>query len=208
VKVLIESQYLPSISYFSLLAHSSEVWIESNENFEKQSYRNRCEILGSNKIQRLTIPVNSANSGLPIRKMSINYREDWTKNHWRAIQSAYGKAPFFDHYAGFIKSSLETKTSSLFELNQQLLTLCLKLAGIKLKLNFTEKFEKEVSDDILDMRSKIHPKKEVNTLTWFQPKSYYQVFGKDFVPNLSILDLLFCMGPESLMVIKQSGVFK
>jgi len=140
--------------------------------------------------------------------MSINYREDWTKNHWRAIQSAYGKAPFFDHYAGFIKSSLETKTSSLFELNQQLLTLCLKLAGIKLKLNFTEKFEKEVSDDILDMRSKIHPKKEVNTLTWFQPKSYYQVFGKDFVPNLSILDLLFCMGPESLMVIKQSGVFK
>lgn len=208
MRTLIELQYLPPISYFTLLAHSEEIWIESKEHFEKQSYRNRTEILGSNQVQRLTVPVHSANSGLPIQKMQIDHRQKWINQHWRAIQSAYGKAPFYDYYASLFEKEIYKKTEQLFELNHRLLTLCLRALGLRKELKFTQTYVKSTATGILDMRSEVHPKKAWDSLSWFKPVPYYQVFGKDFVPNLSILDLLFCMGPESLMVIKESGVFK
>lgn len=207
MRVLIESQYLPPIAYFVLIAHAEEVWIESQEKFEKQTYRNRCEILGANSLQRLTVPVHSANSGLLIQKMLIDHRQKWMNNHWRAIQSAYGKSPFFDHYSEYLQTELYRTTDSLFELNHRLLTLCLRLMGIKTKINLTEKYDLKPAEDIFDCRSAIHPKKGIAGLTWFQPEMYYQVFGKDFAPNLSIVDLMFCMGPDSFMVLKKSGVF-
>lgn len=206
MKVLIESQYLPSVAYFVLLTNAEEVWIEAQENFEKQTYRNRCEILGANNIQRLSVPLYSANSGLPIRNMQIDHRQKWATNHWRTIQSAYGKAPFFDYYADYLHAELFKPTKSLFELNQRLLTLCLKMLGVKVKINLTEKYDLKPTEGIFDYRSVIHPKKGIEGLTWFRPESYYQVFGKDFVSNLSIIDLLFCMGPDSLMVLKKSGI--
>lgn len=205
--ILIESQYLPSVAYFTLLAHSDQVWIETQERFEKQTFRNRCEILGANNIQRLSVPLHSANSGLPILKMKIDHRQKWLNNHWRSIQSAYGKAPFFDYYADYLKQELFKPCESIFELNQRLLTLCLKLLGLPVKVKLTKKHKPTAGTNVLDFRSVVHPKKEIEQLTWFRPESYYQVFGKDFVPNLSILDLLFCMGPDSIVVLKKSGVF-
>ncbi|WP_420388090.1 WbqC family protein [Roseivirga sp.] len=207
MKILLESQYFPPIASFVLMAHSTEIWIEAHEHFEKQTYRNRCEILGANGIQRLTVPVRFANSGRPIQSMSIDHRQKWLNNHWRAIQSAYGKAPFYDYYADYIQRELFKPCSTVFELNNRLLTLCLKMLNLPVKINFTEKYELKVSEDIFDFRSTIHPKKGHEGLTWFRPESYYQVFGNNFVPNLSVLDLLFCMGPDALMVLKRSGVF-
>ena len=207
MNVLIESQYLPSVAYFTLLAHSNQIWIEAHESFEKQTYRNRCEILGANNIQRLTVPLHSANSGLPIQKMRIDHRQKWVNNHWRSIQSAYGKAPFFDYYSDYIHQELFKPSETIFELNSRLLTLCLKMLGLQNKLNFTEKYDLTPAKDIFDYRSVIHPKKETEQLAWFRPETYYQVFGKDFVPNMSLLDLMFCMGPDSLVVLKKSGVF-
>ncbi len=206
MKVILETQYFPSIAYFVLLAHAEEVYIEAFENFEKQTYRNRCEILGANGVHRLTVPVYSANSKIKIQSVAIDHHQKWTNNHWRSIQSAYGKAPFFDYYAEYLKSELFKSQNSLFNLNRSLLTLCLKLINLPIKLNSTEKYELNTSEDIFDGRSLVHPKKSLETLSWFRPTSYYQIFGRNFVPNLSILDLLFCMGPDTLMVLKESGV--
>lgn len=206
MKILIESQYLPSIAYFTLIAHSDEVFIEINENFEKQSYRNRCEIIGSNKVQNLSIPVHHGGKKIRIKELTIDYKQKWSNNHWRAIQSAYGKAPFFDFYGDYFEQEIKAGYATLFELNSRLLTLCLKL--LKLKPNFSElsEYSKYPPEGIIDFRSHVHPKKGIDTLTWFKPKQYHQIFGKDFVPNMSILDLLFCMGPDALEVLYRSGV--
>lgn len=207
MKVILETQYLPSVAYFTLLANVDVVYLEAHELFEKQTFRNRCEILGANGVQRLTVPVHSANSKIRIQKLIIDHQQKWVNNHWRSIQSAYGKAPFFDYYAEYLQPELFKPKESLFDLNLSLLTLCLKLINLPIKINLTEKYELKPSEDIFDGRSMVHPKKSLETLTWFRPTAYYQIFGKNFVPNLSILDLLFCMGPDTLMVLRQSGVF-
>lgn len=206
MKILIESQYLPSVAYFTLLAKSDQVFIETNENFEKQSYRNRCEIVGPNKVQNLSVPVHHVGRKIPIKELTIDYKQKWSNNHWRAIQSAYGKAPFFDFYGDYFEQEIKADYTTLFKLNSSLLTLCLKL--LKLKPSFSElaEYSKIPPEGIIDFRAQIHPKKSLDSLTWFQPKAYHQIFGKDFVPNMSILDLLFCMGPDALEVLYLSGV--
>ncbi len=206
MRILIESQYLPSVAYFFLLSHSEEVFIEARENFEKQSYRNRCEIVGSNKIQSLSIPVHHGGRKILIKNLTIDYKQKWANNHWRAIQSAYGKSPFFDFYAGYFETEIKANYTTLYELNSRLLTLCLKLLKLKVKLSESSEYSKNPPEGIVDFRSVIHPKKSIDSLAWFEPKSYHQIFGKDFVPNMSILDLLFCTGPDALEVLHNSGV--
>lgn len=206
MKILIESQYLPPIAYFSLLTQCDEVFIEVNENFEKQSYRNRFEIVGANKVQSLSIPVHHGGKKVPIKQLTIDYKQKWSNNHWRAIQSAYGKAPFFDFYADYIEDQIKADYITLYDLNSRLLTICLKLLKLKVKLGELPEYSKEPPEGIIDFRSQIHPKKSLDSLAWFQPKVYHQIFGKDFVPNMSILDLLFCMGPDALEVLHDSSV--
>lgn len=206
MKVLVESQYLPPVAYFVLFSYSEEVIIERHENFEKQSYRNRCEIIGSNKVQSLSIPVHHGGRKIPISDLTIDYKQKWANNHWRTIQSAYGKAPFFDYYAHYFEAEIKANYTTLYELNSRLLTLCLKLLRMKVNLRESSEYSKEPTEGILDFRSTIHPKKSVDSLTWFKPKSYHQIFGKDFVPNMSIIDLLFCTGPDALEVLHYSGV--
>ncbi|MBO3699265.1 WbqC family protein [Roseivirga sp. E12] len=206
MRILIESQYLPSVAYFVLLSHCEEAFIEGNENFEKQSYRNRCEIIGSNKVQSLSLPVHHGGRKVLIKDLTIDYKQKWSNNHWRAIQSAYGKAPFYDYYADYFESEIKANYSTLYQLNSRLLTLCLKLLKLDVKLAETSEYSKSPPEGLLDFRSHIHPKKSLDSLTWFKPQAYHQIFGKDFVPNMSILDLLFCMGPDALEVLYNSGV--
>lgn len=205
MKILIESQYFPSIAYFSLLAKAEEVHLDVHEHFEKQSYRNRTHIIGANQVQSLSIPVSHAGRKTPIHELQIDYTQKWMNNHWRAIQSAYGKAPFFDFYGGYFKDEFQIKHEELLSLNQSLLTLCLKLLKLKIKLIETDIYKKTPPEGVIDFRSNIHPKKSLDTLTWFQPEPYHQIFGKDFVPNMSILDLLFCTGPDALDVLYRSS---
>jgi len=94
----------------------------------------------------------------------------------------------------------------LFKLNSSLLTLCLKLLKLKPSLNELPEYSKIPPAGVIDFRSQIHPKKSLDSLAWFQPKAYHQIFGKDFVPNMSILDLLFCMGPDAEQILYRSSV--
>ena len=206
MKLLLESQYFPSVAYFSLLYYADEVYLDVHEHFVKQTYRNRFQIPGSNRVLNLSVPVHHAGRKIPIRELRIDYQQKWVNNHWRAIRSAYGKAPFFDFYADFFHDEIHGNHTHLFNLNQSLLTICLKLLKLDVIFRDTPEYWKTAPEGVIDFRSVIHPKKPIDNLTWFQPQRYHQIFGKDFVPNMSILDLLFCTGPDAIDVLRVSGV--
>jgi hypothetical protein len=197
--LLIETQYFPPISYFAEILEHDTIVIEAWENYQKQSYRNRCAILSANKINILSIPVIKPHQNVLIREVKIDYSQKWLNVHWRGIASAYGKAPFFEHYGDFFREILYKRNDFLFDLNMELLTLCLKLLGIKRTIKLSEGFNISGGlSNVNDKRNVIHPKgSRISTSV-----NYRQVFGKDFVPDLSILDLLFCEGNNSLHVLK------
>ena len=152
----IDLQYLPSLEYFCALLKHDTIVVEAHEYFEKQSYRNRCKILTTNKIDVLTVPVKNGNTKVLIRDLRIDYHQDWTRRHWGAIHSGYGKSPFFEFYADYFRILLEKKPDFLFDFNMDLLTICLKLLRLEKTIIFTEKYEKDVENDF---RGQIHPKK-------------------------------------------------
>jgi len=197
IKTIIDSQYFPCIEYFSILKNRDEIWIETKERFEKQTYRNRCYILTSNKVLSLTVPIKSVIKKLPMDQIQIDYTQKWLNNHWRAMISAYNKSPFFEYYAQDIRDILFYKHERLLDLNQSILTYCLKVLDLDITLRFTDSFENAEKGQIQDMRSVIHPKKNYICDTIDSPLSYYQTFGNKFAANLSILDLISNTGPEA-----------
>jgi hypothetical protein len=203
-KVLIELQYLPCIEYMSVLLHAKEILIEGNENFIKQTYRNRCNILTTNGTDTLTIPVVGGNKKVKVREIKIDYSQKWVNRHWGAIASGYGKAPFFEYYSDLYYTVFSKKIDSLFDFNFELLKLSIKILQLDLKLTITEKYIKEPGVDILDLRSKVHPKKKDEAFSFYKPAIYTQVFGSKFVENLSIMDLIFNEGPDSTHILYQS----
>lgn len=201
MNILIEPHYLPSIEYFTILSKADKVYIEQFDNFQKQSYRNRSYILTANKVDRLTVPVKGANKGLPMRKMLIdNESSRWQDRHWRAIYSAYARAPFFEHYADYFKELIYAEHEHLYELNWKSLTLCHKLLGLKCQLVATTSSRAEIDDNTIDLRGVLHPR---NNHGIENVSEYLQVFGDGFIPNMSIIDMIFCEGPQSIMHLKQ-----
>lgn len=198
--ILIDLHYLPCLSYFEAIAESDIVFIEANENFQKQTYRNRCEILSSNGKFALTIPVTGSTKKSPYREVEIDYSSIWQNQHWKSIQSAYGKAPFFEDYSPYIKEVIMKKMPFLFDLNLNILTMCLQLLNMSPTIKFTEEYKKSVENNVIDLRSTISPKKKI-----INPNSlaYVQLFGSNFVADMSIIDLLFCEGPNAMSFLKR-----
>ncbi|HSZ71562.1 MAG TPA: WbqC family protein [Cytophagaceae bacterium] len=194
--LLIELHYLPCIHFFSILSQHETIILEAHETFQKQSYRNRTRILTAQKVDNLLIPVLSGNSHLPMRDLRIDHHQKWRMIHRRAIQSAYGKSPFFEYYAEDILRLYDKPLTFLFDFNLELLTLCLKLLGWHKKILFSTDYQTSTDNpqiSILDYRGQIHPKKPIDVA--FKP--YQQVFGRQFESNLSIIDVLFCEGNNS-----------
>ena len=203
-KVLIDLQYLPSLEYFTVFNAYNNVEIEVCENFVKQSYRNRTYILSSNKTNYLSIPVLGGSSKQLIKDVKIDNNQHWINIHWRGIVSAYGRAPFFEYYADYFHQIFFKKHQLLFKLNFELLTLCLKLLNYDNVITFSKEYQKEPKEGILDLRSVIHPKKKFDKNAFYQPYLYIQLFGREFVPNLSIIDALFCQGDSVRNIIDRS----
>lgn len=204
MQAVIELHYLPSIPYIASWIHFDEVIIESKESYIKQSFRNRCQIRTANKVDDLIVPIQKGNSNIPIQEIRIDQNQSWIKNHWGAIQSAYGNAPFFEHYYQDIERILFKKPRFLFDLNIEILELVLNMIGLNKKIIFTQKFEKIYPSDVQDLRSIIHPKRGKNDLYFYTAHEYPQVFGNQFVKDLSIIDLIFCEGPNAINVLKRS----
>jgi hypothetical protein len=132
--MIIDLHYLPSLEYFACILQHDTIQIEAYEYYEKQSYRNRCKILASNKIDVLSVPVQNGNSKIIVKDIKVEYHQDWVRRHWGAIYSAYGKAPFFEYYADYFANIFEKKPDFLFDLNMELLTICLKLLKVEKRL--------------------------------------------------------------------------
>lgn len=203
-KVLVELQYLPTLEFFACIHHFDEIVIEAQEQFIKQSFRNRTHILTANGLTSLTIPVLRGNSKVPIREIEIDHSQKWANDHWRGIQSAYGKAPFFEFYAEDFRGVYDRNEKYLFDFNWQLLTLCLKYLQIDKNVELTKTYGKHLEGSIIDGRSVIHPKTDFNQNGYYKPVDYIQLFGNKFVPNMSVVDLLFCEGPNASNIIAQS----
>jgi hypothetical protein len=192
------------LAYFCCVLQAEECIIDVFEHYEKQSYRNRCKILTANKIQILSVPVQHQGKK-PLKDVKIDYHENWVNVHWRSIKAAYGKAPFFEFFADGFQKILYKKSAFLADLNIEILTACLKYLGIKKPIQYSENYiEMQRQAEYKDMRSQIHPKKMQFIQEFYSPKPYPQVFGNKFEANLSIIDLLFCEGNNSLAILSDS----
>jgi len=194
--VLLPAAYIGPIHYFALVRQARTVFIESGEHYIKQTWRNRCLILTANGVYPLTIPVIKIHGNhTKIKDILISYREKWQQIHWRAISSAYRNSPFFLFYADELEKILFSKEEKLLDLNLRLTDALLKMMKISVALSVTEQYETCLADDVLDLRNQFTSGKQ---LTYPFPP-YMQVFDErfGFVPGLSIIDLLFNIGPDA-----------
>ena len=205
MKALIELHYLPSIAYFSVLHAAEKLIIEKHEHFTKQSYRNRCHILTAQGVERLVIPLTSKHGKVLITDVRIDYTQKWLNNHWRTIESAYRSSPFFEFYADDVHTVLFKPQNFLYDLNFELLTMCLRWLKLNVTLQESMAYEKTPADGVIDMRNVINAKKTEHQVNYFEPVAYPQVFGNKFAEGLSLIDLVFCEGPNSGKVVVASA---
>lgn len=198
-KLLISTAYLPPIEYFSLIAEAGAVFIEAQENYIKQTYRNRCYILSSHGPHSLTVPVyEGSRHKVPVKEVRIDNSKRWQQVHLRAIVSSYRCSPYFDFYFEQIESIINKKQEFLWNLNNELFESLLKMLKLKKKTEATHIFE-SLEDKPYDYRYRLEPGK-----SFFVHKSYLQVFSAtiDFKPNLSVIDLIFNLGPDATEYLK------
>jgi hypothetical protein len=203
-EVRIELQYLPCLEYFTCILQYDRVYIDIEERYVKQTYRNRCSVLTTNKIDTLTIPVKGYEPASSTKDILIDYNQDWTRRHLGCLQSAYGKSPFYEYYAHEFIRIFEKKLAYLVDLNYELLTICLRLTGITKEIQYNLSGEEIDKKAVVNDISLINNRKQQNSHKYYSPTPYYQTFGNDFVGNLSIVDLLFNMGPEAKSVLLRS----
>jgi len=179
-----------------MLKQSDKLWIEKCEHFPKQTYRNRASIYSPNGKLDLIIPVKKgSNVHTRIKDVRISYESDWQRLHWMSLQTAYRRSAYFEFYEDDFRPFFEKQYTFLFDYNLELLTLLLNLLKAGKDFAFTEEYVKSYAN-ISDFRELIHPKKKMESFT---VKPYFQVFEPKygFIPNLSIVDLLFSQGPHS-----------
>lgn len=198
---LLSTAYLPPIEYIACLIRGT-AWVDTRERYHKQSYRNRACILTGNGVQTLTVPVEHRTGPTPIRDAHIDYKMPWQRTHWRTIVSAYGNSPYLLYYLDALKPFYEKHFEFLFDYNMQLTDTILRMMRIPADLHLTDE---NTPPTTCDLREVIHPKNASQPDYPFRLRNkYYQVFEDryGFVPNLSILDLLFNTGPDALSYMK------
>jgi len=209
---LLSVAYLPPVDYFRAMTACDGYAIERCENYQKQSYRNRCHIYSANGIIPLVVPIVRGGSRQLITEVKIDYSKEWQKLHWRAIYSAYKSTPFFDYYQDdFYPFYSSMKEERLFDLNSRLTSVILNILGLPAELSYTQDYKRYYANDF---RDSIHPKRESplnadplqsDTPVSHSPgKRYHQLFAHKygFIENLSIIDLIFNEGPESILYFR------
>jgi len=194
-KVILPTSYFGPVKYYRL-ASKLDALIEVQENYQKRTVRNRASILSANGIQRLSVPLEKGKTNLPISEVKIAYHHDWQIQHQRSIKSAYNSAPYYEYYADQIDNIIMTKYTHLIDLNAETMTWICNYFGMDVP-PLTSSYTKELSDNILDAR--------IQNMIWSMDNLFYnQVFEEKFgfVDELSILDVIFNLGPAGPVLVK------
>lgn len=202
-RVLIEPHYFGSLEYYSLLAQYDSLLVEVSQHYSKQTYKNRCELLTTQGVNALTIPVHYTNRTL-LKDVKIDYTQRWVKVHLGLIKAAYGKSAFFDFFFPEIEDLLKKQNTFLCDLTLDAMQLVVKNLQLKIKIDLTDAYQEEANPTFFDARETILVKKSFKERHFYQEVRYFQNFGSSFVPNLSVLDCLMNTGPESSRIIKES----
>lgn len=218
--VLLTTAYFPPIEYLAAIANECRfnpgmtevepavVYIEACEHYVKQSWRNRCRFYAADGAQTLNFPVRHEDFGKPISQMRIDWKTDWLTRHERAIISAYRTSPYFEYYQDELFAILDSRPELMLDFNTQILKFFLRKTGIPADIRFTSEWEAVTieGDKVTDLREAIHPKRPNSILKdlGFE-RPYWQVFSPKygFIPGLSIMDLLFNEGPDSICYLKE-----
>lgn len=219
MKALLSSTYFGPVQWYQKLNRYDECLIEQHESFIKQTYRNRMVIASTNGPLVLTIPT-SHETGMNIKDIRISDHANWRHVHWNALLSAYGESPFFEYYQDDIRPFYERKYDFLFDFNMETMNKMIELLDIRPMVSLTDSYllgeerrmkglsandmgsQNAKNDTLRDFRDAIRPKKPMLDDD-FIPKRYYQVYGQKngFLPNMSILDLLFNEGNEAIFYL-------
>ena len=204
---LLSISYLGPVQYYTkFLLHPVQI-IERFDHYTKQTYRNRCHIMGANRILPLSIPVLKGPAHKTyLRDVKIDNDKKWQKLHWKSIESAYRHSPFFEFYLEEFLPFYELPFDSLFDFNRAMLEVVLRALKINSSIRLTDKFLDNPPAEYTDYREVIHPKRDLSDDPFFVPAAYLQVFAErlGFGANLSIIDLLFNEGPNARSVLELS----
>ncbi len=191
---LFSTAYFPSISYMARFLAEDEPVVEIWETFHKQTYRNRCRVMTANGVESLSVPVIKVNGNHTMTKdMTISPIEPWQHIHSRCLESAYKASPYFDHYYDYLKPIFEGRFERLVDLNDAALRAVLKMLKVNKEIVHTTDYVRDCENDL---REVFIPKKPFDSGIF---PTYYQVFSEKFpfAADLSVLDLVFNLGPEA-----------
>ena len=208
-KILLTTAYFPPVAYMALLLRPEPIYLEAEEHYRKQSFRNRMAVLTANGPQTLSIPVVQKHQKMMIKEVEIDYKTEWQRHHWRTIEMAYNNSPFFIYYRDFLAQFYEKKIKYLWDFNRELLAVILKLLRTEKEIFYTEQFVENDETASIDARYTIHPKLYGTSDYPFKADiPYRQVFEEKFgfTPALSVLDLLCNKGNESKSYLLATGI--
>ena len=198
--------YNGPVQYFAHLIREEEIILEQYDSYIKQTYRNRCNIIGPNGLLTLSIPVKRIRGTKSLfKEVRVDYDKPWNRIHWKSLLASYAASPFFEFFRDELAPFYEKHYEFLVDLNKALLEKTLQMMALDIPLILTNEF-KTISGDN-DPRNFIHPKLDARKAdARFSPIVYHQVFEEKhgFQPNLSILDLLFNEGPRAKDILKDS----
>ncbi len=197
--IIIHPSYFPSISHFVAIAKAELVTLEMEDNFQKQTNRNRMYIYSPNGLQLLNVPVkHSKNPHQRIKEVKIETDFDWQKQHFKSLEAAYRTSPFFEYFEDELLPIFQKKHTFLMDLNLETMAVVSKCLGLEFDFEETAEYFHQVENKT-DFRNLINGKKDSAVY-----ESYTQVFGSKhgYLNNLSILDLLFNEGRYALDYLK------
>jgi len=195
----IDNHYFSNFNYFKLLININAITLLPSKSYSKGWFTNKCTIVGANGIITLSIPLlGGRNQKSLLKDVKIAYEEDWRQQHLRSIKSCYGNAPYFDYYYPIFQKIYSQKFELLFDFNLFILKELLLILKVDIKIHISDNLI--ASEDILFTKSNV-----IKNLTLYSTETKYSQVFEDrlgFTPNLSIIDLIMCMGPQSRRILE------